>query len=90
MKNKWYHIAFVVVVATVFAVLKFAPPVKTPRLPATPEHADRKDYGRCPSCHGPEAPSPMPASGDRNHFDPAGALRADHVKCYFCHKPVGD
>lgn len=87
MKNKWYHLAFIAILVTVFAVLKLAPPVKTPRLPETPDHADRKQFEKCPQCHGPGSEKPMPAKGDRNHYDAAGALRADHLKCYFCHKP---
>lgn len=81
--KKWYHLAFVVVCAAVLAVLLNAPDVKTPRLPADETHRDRKDYPRCPSCHGTEAQSPMPDT----HFGVDRALRPDHQKCYFCHKP---
>jgi hypothetical protein len=87
MKKKWYHLIFVVVVGSVFLVLWRAPAVKTPRLPETPDHADRKQFERCPACHGPGSEKPMPNKGDRTHYDATGTLRADHLKCYFCHKP---
>ena len=82
--KKWYHLAFILVCATVVVVLLNAPEVTTPRLPDDANHADRKDYPRCPSCHGANAEEvPMP----EDHFGSDGALRPDHLKCYFCHKP---
>ena len=84
--KKWpYHLLFIAVCLAVFFVLRGAPPVKTPRLPADANHRDRKDFPRCPGCHGTGSAAPMP--GD--HLSSAGALRGDHAKCYFCHKPQG-
>jgi hypothetical protein len=82
--KKWYHVAFLALCAAVLLILWAAPPEKTSRLPADADHADRKDYARCPSCHGPESASPMPP----DHVNEERLLRADHVKCYMCHKPA--
>ncbi|GAB4272293.1 MAG: hypothetical protein Kow0092_27310 [Deferrisomatales bacterium] len=85
--KKWYHLAFLAVCAAVVLVLLRAPEVTTPRLPVDADHADRKDYPRCPTCHGADGERPMPDTGDHRHVDEQGTLRADYAKCYFCHKP---
>ena len=86
--KKWrYHVLFVAVCLGVFLVLRAAPPVKTPRLPADAAHEHRKDYPRCPSCHGPDSSAPMPGTGSHTHLSPDGSLRGNYQKCYFCHKP---
>jgi hypothetical protein len=81
MKRWWYHLMFVAVCAAVLAFLLRAPEVTTPRIPSDADHRDRKDYARCPGCHGLGSAAPMP----RDHVTD-GELRQDHVKCYFCHK----
>lgn len=85
--KKWYNLAFLAICAVVLIVLFRAPPVSTPRLPDDAVHADRKDYPRCPTCHGPDAAVPMPREGDHRHITADGTLRPDYAKCYFCHKP---
>lgn len=85
MKKWHYHLIFVAVCLAVFLVLLRAPPVKTARLPADATHRDQRDYPRCPGCHGLDSKAPMPS----DHFGPGAALRANHAKCYFCHKPQG-
>lgn len=87
MNRKWYHLIFVAVVAAVVLVLSKAPPVKTPRLPQDADHARRKEYDRCPSCHGADSAKPMPDEGSHAHFVQGGGLRGDYVKCYLCHRP---
>ena len=84
--KKWYHLLFVTVCAVVLLVLLNAPEVTTPRLPADATHADRKDYPRCPGCHGSDADSAMP----EDHLNSAGSAAPNHLKCYFCHKPQQD
>jgi len=84
--KKWYHLLFVVLCAGVLVVLLNAPEVTTARLPGDATHADRKDYPRCPQCHGKDSESPMPET----HFLTSGDLAPNHLKCYFCHKPQED
>ena len=84
--KKWYHLLFVTVCAVVLLVLLNAPEVTTPRLPADSTHADRKDYPRCPECHGNNVDSAMPGS----HLNSTGNVAPNHVKCYFCHKSQKD
>lgn len=79
----WYHLAFVAICTAVLLFLLNAPEVSTPRLPGDTIHQDRKDYPRCPSCHGPDTESAMP----KDHFGAQDKIRSDHLKCYFCHKP---
>ncbi len=81
--KKWYNLAFLAVCLAVFLVLWAAPPEKTARLPADANHENRREYARCPACHGPGSKAPMPA----DHYVQAGIPRADHLKCYMCHKP---
>lgn len=88
--KKWYNLAFLAICAIVLVVLLRAPPVSTPRLPQDDTHADRKDYPRCPTCHGPDSSVPMPHAGEHTHITEAGVLRPDYAKCYFCHKPQED
>jgi hypothetical protein len=86
MNRKWYHLLFVAVVAAVLLTLWKAPPVTTPRLPKDADHAQRREYARCPSCHGPDSAKPMPREGSHAHFVSGGELRGDYVKCYLCHR----
>lgn len=83
--KKWYHLAFVGICAAVLVVLLRAPDVTTSRLPGDATHEDRRNYQRCPSCHGPGSEVPVP----EDHLGAGEAIRPDHVKCYFCHKPQG-
>ena len=83
MGKRWIHVLFVAVCAAVLIVLLRAPEITTPRLPADTDHADRKAYTNCPSCHGADSANPMTA----DHGTESTELRPDHVKCYFCHKP---
>jgi hypothetical protein len=78
----WYHAAFVVICVGVVALLLAAPKVTTPLLPRNAEHENRKDFARCPTCHGSESDAPMPA----DHVFEGGEPRPDRVKCYFCHR----
>ena len=82
MKKWMYHAVFAVICLGVLAFLLRAPEVTTPRIPKDADHSDRKNYERCPTCHGAGSASPMPA----DHSD-QGQIRPDRVKCYFCHKP---
>ncbi len=84
MSRTFLHFLFLALCAVILIVLLKAPPVSTPRLPPDRTHADREEYARCPSCHGADADHAMP----EDHFGPDGGPRADHVKCYFCHKPT--
>ncbi|MBI5015134.1 MAG: hypothetical protein HZB55_06530 [Deltaproteobacteria bacterium] len=86
MNRTWYHVLFVAVVAAVILVLWKAPPVTTPRLPRDADHADRRQYERCPSCHGAGSEKPMPKGGTHAHFVEGGGVRGDYVKCYLCHR----
>ena len=88
MNKKWYHLLFVGIVCAVVLVLWKAPPVSTPRLPADADHADRRDYPRCPGCHGPGSEKPMPREGSHAHYVQDAGLRGDYVKCYLCHRPA--
>jgi len=83
MNKKWLHVLFVAVCATVLVVLLRAPDIKTPRLPTDADHADSKAFAACPPCHGADSDVPMPD----DHVSGGEGLRADHAKCYFCHKP---
>ncbi|WP_025321843.1 hypothetical protein [Deferrisoma camini] len=84
MNRRYVHVLFVLVCAGVLFVLFRAPPVSTPRLPPDATHANRKAYEACPSCHGRDSETAMP----EDHLSPAGPVRPDHLKCYFCHKPT--
>ena len=81
--KKWHHLVFAGVCATVLVVLLRAPDVTTSRLPKDTTHEDRRNYERCPACHGPGTDVPVP----EDHVAAGGGIRPDHVKCYFCHKP---
>ncbi len=83
MNKNWFHVLFVAVCATVLVVLLRAPDIQTPRLPADADHADSKAFAACPACHGAGSDAPMPD----DHLAGGEGLRADHAKCYFCHKP---
>ena len=80
--RKWYHVGFVLICAAVLAILLNAPEVTTPLLPRDTDHSKRKEYERCPACHGPDSDAPMSA----DHFGEAGEPRLDHKKCYLCHR----
>ncbi|MBI5440127.1 MAG: hypothetical protein HY900_02830 [Deltaproteobacteria bacterium] len=81
--RKWYHLLFLAICAAVFLILWAAPPEKTARLPRDADHATPREFSRCPSCHLPgRTAEPMPD----DHFTPGPVLRADHAKCYMCHK----
>ena len=79
------HVGFVVVCATVLVVLLNAPDIKTPRTPDNKTHENPKIFAGCTSCHlpGGDGPEVIP-----DHLSGQNKLRADHVKCYLCHKPV--
>jgi hypothetical protein len=70
------------------AVVTFWPSSQkqTPMLPRDADHADLKNYQRCPSCHGPSSERPMPVAGDKTHVALDGRLRVDFQKCYLCHR----
>ncbi len=84
MSRTFLHFLFLALCAVVLIVLLKAPPVSTPRLPPDQNHAQPKEYSRCPSCHGADADTAMP----EDHFGTDAKPRTDHVKCYFCHKPA--
>jgi len=86
MNKKWFHLLFVLVIAAVLWFLYRAPQETTARVPSDADHADLKNFARCPSCHGPGSEKPMPTAGDKIHILPDGSLRGDFQKCYMCHK----
>ncbi len=80
--KKFANLIFVVVAAIVLFVLLNAPPVSTPRTPADETHATPKKFDTCPTCHLPGGEAPE-VKADHLY---EGKLKADHVKCYMCHK----
>lgn len=81
MKKYWYHLIFAAACLAVLAFLLRAPKATTPSIPNDADHRERREYTRCPTCHGRGSTSPMPEDHLSNE-----KLRSDHVKCYFCHK----
>lgn len=82
MNRHWYTVIFVVVCAGILAFFLAAPPVKTPRIPETPDHKQHKEFARCPTCHLPGGNGPQVAADHIKN----GNLLPDHMKCYMCHR----
>jgi hypothetical protein len=75
----WHTAAFLIVSGLALALVFTGPQPGAPGMPASEAHANRWEFGSCPSCHDPiDLPE--------DHRAAQETLHPLYSRCYLCHR----